>query len=182
MIKKNVHNFEQPPGYEHVNPNLHKMTSKILSLIALFTIATMTIPLVHASSQTQITLTSFGNSEIDLAWNDGDRLVRTWTEFSNFNPNDGSFAVKIIQSETGKVVSDSSVQVITQSQSPAIDFNSFTMYMVNAEDICQNEDFDANTSSLTECDPLTGQYEMQVSINDGAVVESTTFTIVDSRV
>jgi hypothetical protein len=54
--------------------------------------------------------------------------------------------------------------------------------MVNAEDICQNEDFDAKTSAGTECDPLTGQYEMQISTKDGSAVESTTFTIVDSRV
>jgi hypothetical protein len=158
------------------------MGSSVYSLVAIFALATISVTIAHASSPTQIALTSVGNSEIDLAWNEGDRLVRTWTEFSNFNPNDGSFVVKIIQSETGKVVSDSTVQVITQSQSSTIDFNSFVMYMVNAEDICQNENFDAKTSAWTECDPLTGQYEMQVSTNDGTVIGSTTFTIVDSRV
>ncbi len=158
------------------------MGSSVYSLVAIFALATISVTMAHASSPTQIALTSVGNSEIDLAWNEGDRLVRTWTEFSNFNPNDGSFAVKIIQSETGKVVSDSTVQVITQSQSSTIDFNSFVMYMINAEDICQNENFDAKTSVWIECDPLTGQYEMQVSTNDGTVVGSTTFTIVDSSV
>ncbi len=158
------------------------MGSSVYSLVAIFALATISVTMAHASSPTQIALTSVGNSEIDLAWNEGDRLVRTWTEFSNFNPNDGSFAVKIIQSETGKVVSDSTVQVITQSQSSTIDFNSFVMYMINAEDICQNENFDAKTSAWIECDPLTGQYEMQVSTKDGTVLGSTTFTIVDSRV
>jgi len=158
------------------------MGSYVYSIVAIFALATISVTMAYASSPTQIALTSVGNSEIDLAWNEGDRLVRTWTEFSNFNPNDGSFAVKIIQPETGKVVSDSTVQVITQSQSSTIDFNSFVMYMVNAEDICQNENFDAKTSAWTECDPLTGQYEMQVSTNDGTVIGSTTFTIVDSRV
>ena len=158
------------------------MGSSVYSLVAIFALATISVTMAHASSPTQIALTSVGNSEIDLAWNEGDRLVRTWTEFSNFNPNDGSFAVKIIQSETGKVVSDSTVQVITQSQSSTIDFTSFVMYMINAEDICQNENFDAKTSAWIECDPLTGQYEMQVSTNDGTVLGSTTFTIVDSRV
>jgi hypothetical protein len=162
--------------------NIPNMSSRAYSLVALFAFATISITMAHASSQTQISLTSFGNSEIDLAWNDGDRLVRAWTEFSNFNPNDGSFAVKIIQSETGKVVSDSTIQVITQSQNSAIDFNSFVMYMVNAEDICQNEEFDADTSAWNDCNPLTGQYEMQISTNDGSGVESTTFNIVDTRV
>ncbi len=158
------------------------MISRTPSLVLLFALATVTISMAHASSQPQISLTNAGNSEIDLAWEEKDRMIRIWTEFSNFNSNDGSFAVKIIQPETGKVVSDSTVQVITQSQSSAIDFKSFVMYMVNAEDICQNEDFDAKTSALTECDPLTGQYEMQISTKDGSAVESTTFTIVDSRV
>jgi len=158
------------------------MGSRTYSLVAILALATISVTMAHASSPTQIALSSVGNSEIDLAWSEGDRLVRAWTEFSNFNSNDGSFAVKIIQSETGKVVSDSTVQVITSSQSSAIDFNSFVMYMVNAEDICQNEDFDAITSAGTECDPLTGQYEMQISTKDGSAVESTTFTIVDSRV
>ena len=158
------------------------MGSRAYSFVVIFALATISVTMAHASSPTQITLTSLGNSEIDLAWNEEDRLVRTWTEFSNFNPNDGSFAVKIIQPDTGKVVSASTVQVITQSQSSAIDFNSSVMYMVNAEDICQNENFDAKASAWTECDPLTGQYEMQVSTNDGTVLGSTTFTIVDSRV
>jgi hypothetical protein len=158
------------------------MNSRVYSLIALFALASITVALANASSQTQISLTNFGNSEIDLAWNDGDRMIRAWSEFSNFNPNDGSFAVKIIQSETGKIVSDSTVQVITQSQSSAINFNSFVMYMVNAEDICQNEEYDADTSAWNDCNPLTGQYEIQVSTNDGLVVESTTFTVVDTRV
>jgi len=158
------------------------MGSSVYSLVAIFALATISVTMAYASSPTQIALTSVGNSEIDLAWNEGDRLVRTWTEFSNFNPNDGSFVVKIIQSETGKVVSDSTVQLITQSQSSTIDFNSFVMYMVNAEDICQNKKFDAETSAWQECNPLTGQYEMHVSTNDGSVVGSTTFTIVDSRV
>jgi len=158
------------------------MGSRAYSLVAIFALATISVTMAHASSQTQISLASLGNTEIDLAWNEEDRLVQTWTEFSNFNPNDGSFIVKIIQSETGKVVSDSTIQVITQSQSSGIDFNSSVWYGVNAEDICQNEEFDAKTSSLTECDPLTGQYEMQITTNDGSVVESTSFTIVDTRV
>jgi hypothetical protein len=90
--------------------------------------------------------------------------------------------MQIVQTETGKIVADSTIQIITQSQSPAIDFKSFVGYMVSAEDICQNEDFDVTTSASVECNPLIGQYEMQISTNDGSVVESTTFTIVDSRV
>ena len=158
------------------------MGSRTYSLAAIFTLAAISFTMAHASSQTQISLASFGNTDIDLAWSDQDRIIRSWTSFSNFNPSDGSFTMQIVQSETGKVVADSTIQLITQSKSSAIDFNSFVMYMVSAEDICQNDEFGAETSAWHECNPLTGQYEMHVSTNDGSVVESTTFTIVDSRV
>ena len=158
------------------------MGLRTYSLAAIFALAAISFTMAHAaSSQTQISLTSFGNTDIDLAWDDHDCIIRSWTEVSNFNPNDGSFAIQIVQSETGKVVSDSSIQIITTSQSSSIDFKSFVMYMVTAEDICQNEEYDAEKSTGQECNPLTGEYEMHVSTNDGSAVESTTFNIVDSR-
>jgi len=158
------------------------MGLRTLSLAAIFALAAISFTMAHASSQTQISLTSFGNTEIDLAWNDQDRIIKSWAGFSDFNPSDGSFTMQIVQSETGKVVADTTIQLITTSQSSAIDFNSFVMYMVSTEDICQNDEFDAETSAWQECNPLTGEYEMHVSTNDGSVVESITFTIVDSRV
>ena len=137
--------------------------------------------IAYASNQPQISLTNAGNSEIDLAWEEKDKMVRVWTEFSNFNPNDGSFAMQIIQSETGKVVSESTINVMTNSENSAISFNTFVLYAINAEDICQNDQFDAGIMSLEECNPLTGQYEMRVSTNDGTEVKSITFTIIDTR-
>lgn len=173
--------FEQTARYEQVFTNLLKMRAEILSLFAVVAIATMAIPFAYASSPTQIEMTSDGNTEIDLAWNEGDRIVRSWTSISNFNPSDGSFTMQIIQADTGKVVADSTIKVFTPSKSSAIDINSFVMYMVNAEDICQNEEFDSETSALEECDPLLGEYEMRVLTNDGSSVGTTTFTIIDSR-
>jgi hypothetical protein len=157
------------------------MVSKTLSLFALFSLVAMSASMAHASSPTQIALTSYGNTEVDLAWDDKDRVIRTWTQFSSFDPSDGSFSMQIIQQETGKVVSESSIKVMTTSQDSSIDFNSFVLYRVNAIDICQNEEFDPDTMPWQECNPLIGQYEMQISTNNGAVVESTPFTIVDSR-
>ncbi len=157
------------------------MISRALSLVLLFALATVTISMAHASSQPQIYITNVGNSEIDLAWEEKDRMVRTWTEFSNFNPNDGSFIMQIIQPETGKIVSESTINVMTNSQSDSISFNTFVLYAVNAQDICQNEEFDAGILPLKECNPLTGQYEMTVSTNDSTVVKSITFTIIDSQ-
>jgi len=157
------------------------MVSRTPTLVLMFALATVTMSIAYASNQPQISLTNAGNSEIDLAWEEKDKMVRVWTEFSNFNPNDGSFAMQIIQSETGKVVSESTINVMTNSENSAISFNTFVLYAINAEDICQNDQFDAGIMSLEECNPLTGQYEMRVSTNDGTEVKSITFTIIDTR-
>jgi hypothetical protein len=157
------------------------MISRIPLLVLLFSLTTVTISMAYASSQPQISLTNTGSSEIDLAWDEKDRMVRTWTEFSNFNQNDGSFLMQIIQTETGKIVSESTVNVMTNSQNASINFNTFVLYAVNAADICQNEEFDEGIMSLEECNPLTGQYEMIISTNDGSEVKSTPFTITDTR-
>lgn len=157
------------------------MKSKISMLALLFALSTVTISLVNASNQSQIFLTNAGNSEIDLAWEEKDRMLRVWTEFYNFNPDDGSFIMQIIQSETGKIVSESTINVMTNSQEPLIHFNTFVLYAVNAEDICQNEEYDPKKMPEEECNPLTGEYEMRVLSKDENTVSSSTFTIIDTR-
>jgi len=157
------------------------MMRRIYSLIMLVALATLTVSLAQASNQTIISLTNTTGDEIDLAWDEKDRILRIWTEVSNFNPDDKSFAMQIIQSETGKVVSESTINVMTNSENSVISFNTFVLYAVTVEDICQNDQFDAEIMSFEECIPLTGQYEMQISTNDGTVSQSTPFTITDSR-
>ena len=157
------------------------MASQILSMIALFAIATMMIPLAQATSPTSIELTSLGNPQVDLAWEKKDRMISSWTSVSNYDKDDTSLTMQIVQGETGAVVAETPISVITNSESQSIDFNLFIKYRVNAEDICQNEEYDSSNPALHECNPLTGAYEMQVSAADGSVVESTTFTIVDTR-
>ncbi len=176
-----MYQCEHTIDYELVISSLLKMASQILSIIALFAIAAIMIPLAQASSPTQIELTSVGNTEVDLAWEKREQMISTWTSFTNFDKNDKSFSVQIIQQETGDVVSERTITVGTNSPISLIDFNSFVKYRVNAEDICQNENYDESEPTLQDCNPLTGQYEMQVSTNDRSVVESTTFTIVDTR-
>ena len=156
------------------------MISKIPLLTLLFALTTVTVSLASASNQSQIFLTNAGNSEIDLAWEDKDRMLRVWTEFFNFNPSDGSFVMQIIQADTGKIVSESTINVMTNSEEPLIHFNTFVLYLVNAEDICQNEEYVLGMP-IDACNPQTGQYEMIVSSIDGETVSSSAFTIVDSR-
>ena len=157
------------------------MLPRTYSLIALVTLDIFTVSLAQASSLTQISLTNTTGDNIDLAWEEKDRILRIWTEVTNFNPDDKSFAMQIIQLETDKVVSESTINVMTNSENLAISFKTFVLYAVNAEDICQNDQFYAEIMSLEECMPLTGQYEMRILTNDGSVSQSTPFTISDSR-
>lgn len=157
------------------------MILKIPILTILIVLTTATVSLASASNQSQILLTNTGDSEIDLAWDEKDRILRVWTEYHNFNPIDGSFDMKIVQTETGKIVSESTINVMTNSQEPLIHFNTFVLYAVNAEDICQNEEFDARIMPLEECNPLTGEYEMLISSKDGNEVSTSVFTIIDTR-
>lgn len=145
--------------------------------VLLVALATVTVSMAHAATLPHISLTNVGESVIDLAWEDKDRMVRTWTEFYNFNPNDGSFNMYIIQVDSEKIVSDSKINVMTNSQNSAINFNTFVLYAVNDEDICQNEE----STSVEDCNPLTGEYEMVISTSDGTAVNTTHFTIIDSR-
>jgi hypothetical protein len=157
------------------------MVPRTYSLVALLVLATVTVSAAQASVQTQISLTNFWDTEFDLAGSEADRLLRVWSEFSDFNAGDGSFTMQIVQTETGKIVYESTSQVLTSSTSSEIDFNSFVAYVVNEDDICQNENFDPDNPAVS-CDPLTGAYEMRVLTNDGSVTESSQFSIVDSRV
>ena len=153
-----------------------------ITILTILSIGVLFLPSeINADSFDGIKAQLVGNSVIDLNWEEKDRILRAWTEFSNFNPSDGSFAMQIVQLETGKVVSDSSIQVMTNSEKSSINFNSFVLYMVNEQDICQNENYVPSTSTFQDCDPVTGEYEMQISTKDGSV-ESIPFSIVDSRV
>jgi len=157
------------------------MLPRTYSLIGLIALAIFTVSLAQASSLTQISLTNTTGDDIDLAWEEKDRILRIWTEVTNFNPDDKSFTMQIIQLETDKVVSESTINVMTNSENLAISFNTFVLYTVNAEDICQNDQFYAEIMSLDDCMPLTGQYEMRILTNDGSTSQSTPFTISDSR-
>lgn len=157
------------------------MISRTPGILLIFALTAISFSMAYASGAPQISLTPIGNSEIDLAWEEKDRMFRVWTEFLNFNSNDASFLMQIIQHETGEVVSESTINVITNSKDSQINFNSFVLYSVNANDICQNKEFDSLTMPSEECAPLTGQYEMKISTNDGQVVKSATFSIINTQ-
>ena len=155
------------------------MNSLFYSLSILFALAFITIPLAQASEEPSLDLTLVGDSVLDLNSLDKDRMVRVYAEFANFDPSDEYFVLEIIQSSTGKIVSESVVNVQSTSNS-LISFNSFVHYKVNPQDICADEGPDNEIQ--TKCtNIMTGDYQIQITTKDQSITKSEKFSIIDTR-
>ncbi len=123
--------------------------------------------------------TLVGSHVVDLNWDEKDRLVRVYAEFTNFDIRDGYFNMNIIQSSTGNTVASSEINVYSTSDGK-VDFNSFVLYMVNDRDICSYDMSDAEENVVCS-DVITGDYEFKVTTLDSAVSSSEIFFIIDTR-
>ena len=115
------------------------------------------MPLAQATEATQIDATLIGNSAIDVNGEVGERLVRAYAQFANFNISEKYFNVDVIQLETGNVVSSSQVQVYSTSDG-LINFGSLVGYLVPK-------------------DSLAGNYQIEISTRNGIMAEPVQFSI-----
>jgi len=153
------------------------MISKNLSLIVLLAIIVVTIPLAQAVEPTTISTKLKSGEEIDLEWDDKDRMVRVWTMVSNFDTNDGYFNINIINPD-GEIVAQKKVEVYTTSNNEIINFGSFVTYKVDQVDVCADE----LEEEVNYCKNVyEGEYEIQVATKDGTVTASHKFNIIDTR-
>ncbi len=142
------------------------MISKRYSALFVLLVAMM-IPLAYASGTTQVTVTTVGSSVIDLDSLEKDRMVRMYAEFVDFDLSDGYFLMNIIQPSTGKILSESKIHVASTADG-LINFNSHVIYMISDEAI--------KTGNV-----MTGDYQMQITTQDGSAVEYMPFSIIDTR-
>jgi len=147
-----------------------------LALLATFSIFAM--PLAHAIESTQVDTTLIGSSVIDVRGNDGDRLVRVFAQFANFDTSEKYFNVNVINSESGNTVSSSPVYVMSTSDG-VINFGSLVGYHVNDKDICSYDMGEANEDAVCT-DVMAGQYEIEIATKDGTVLASEQISIIDS--
>ena len=138
---------------------------------------TQVIPLAQASPSTEFEITLVGNSVIDLKSADKDRLVRVYVEFVNFDLSDKYFLMNIIQSSTGKIVSQSEINVASTADE-VVNFNSFVLYLVNDRDICADEQENQNQQQSSCSNVMTGDYEIQITTKDETLAKSVPFSIV----
>ncbi len=127
------------------------------SIAVLATLSVLTMPLAQATEATQIDATLIGNSAIDVNGEVGERLVRAYAQFANFDISEKYFNVDVIQLETGNTVSSSQVNVYSTSTG-LINFGSLVGYLVPK-------------------DSLAGNYQIEISTINGIMAEPVQFSI-----
>jgi len=129
----------------------------VLFAIALIAI----IPNISAQETTQIDAKLLNNglgSSIDTNAEIGDRLVRVYIQFTDFDiDTQNQFNVIITNTDTGNVAENSLVRVYS-SDSGLIDFDSLVGYLVPE-------------------DGQAGNYQFEVSTKDGIISEPVKFTV-----
>jgi len=127
------------------------------SIAVLATLSVLIMPLAQATESTQIDAILIGNSAVDVNGEVGDRLVRAYAQFANFDISEKYFNVDVIQLETGNTVSSSQVKVYSTSDG-LIDFGSLVGYLVPK-------------------DSLAGNYQIEISTINGIMAEPVQFSI-----
>ena len=129
------------------------------TIAVLATLSVLTMPLAQATESTQIDATLIGNSAVDPNGEVGERLVRAYAQFANFDISEKYFNVDVIQLETGDVVSSSQVKVYSTSDG-LINFGSLVGYLVPK-------------------DSLAGNYQIEISTINGIMAEPVQFSILN---
>ncbi len=129
------------------------------SIAVLATLSVLTMPLAQAAESTQIDAILIGNSAVDANGEVGERLVRAYAQFANFDISEKYFNVDVIQLETGNVVSSSQVKVYSTSDG-LINFGSLVGYLVPE-------------------DGLAGNYQIEISTINGIMAEPVQFSILN---
>ena len=129
------------------------------SIAVLATLSVLTMPLAQATESTQIDAILIGNSAVDPNGEVGERLVRAYAQFANFDISEKYFNVDVIQLETGDVVSSSQVKVYSTSDG-LINFGSLVGYLVPK-------------------DSLAGNYQIEISTINGIMAEPVQFSILN---
>ncbi len=147
------------------------------TIAVLATLSVLFMPLAQATEATQIDATLIGNSAVNVNGEVGERLVRAYAQFANFDIGEKYFNVDVIQLETGNVVSSSQVKVYSTSDG-LIDFGSMVGYLVNDRDICSYDMSNAEEDSVCT-DVMTGNSQIDISTRNGIMAEPVQFSILN---
>ena len=123
------------------------------SIAVLATLSVLIMPLAQATESTQIDAILIGNSTIDANGEVGERLVRAYAQFANFDISEKYFNVDVIQLETGNTVSSSQVKVYSTSDG-LINFGSLVGYLVPKDSLAGNYQIEISTRNRIMAEPV----------------------------
>jgi hypothetical protein len=111
--------------------------------------------------QTNIVVSIIGNSEINL--DSSNRLIRAYVDIENFDPSDGRYMMRIIQSLTDKIIAENEIVIREKSNGEA---GSDVAYLIDDDVITTNGTI------------IQGDYKIEVFSDKGTSIAGTTFTII----
>lgn len=111
--------------------------------------------------QTNIVVSIVGSSEINL--DSSNRLIRAYVDIENFDPSDGRYIMRIIQSLTDKIIAENEIVIREKSNGEA---GSDVAYLIDDDVITTNGTI------------IQGDYKIEIFSEKGTSIGDTTFTII----
>jgi len=136
-------------------------------LVSIFIIFLIPTSLAKADDETswteesQISVSIVGNSIINLDSND--RLIRAYVDILNFNPSDGFYYMRIVQTLTDKIITEKEIIIREKSNGQA---GADIAYLIDDDVI--------NTNGTI----IQGDYSIEVFSKNGNSIGATTFSII----
>jgi len=111
--------------------------------------------------ESQITVSIVGNSIINL--DSDNRLIRAYVDILNFNPSDGFYYMRIVQTPTDKIITEKEIIIREKSNGEA---GNDIAYLIDDDVI--------NTNGTI----IQGDYTIEVFSENGNSIGATTFSII----
>jgi len=140
---------------------------KIPTIAIIVVLIMMTIPIIHASEETQITVTLVGEPIINLDFDKLDeknRFISAIVEVQNYDAaGDGYYYMQLIQKETGKILSEEEILIFPRGNQ---------LWGTPIGGILDDEKI------MKGGKPVLGEYEIKVITELGTATGSAYFTII----
>jgi len=135
---------------------------KIPTIASIVVLIMMTIPIIHASEETQITVTIVGEPIINL--DETNRFISAIVEIQNYDASgDGYYYMQLIQKETGKILSEEEILITPKGNQ---------LWGTRIGGILDDEKI------MQSGKPVLGEYEIKVITELGTATGSAYFTII----
>ena len=141
----------------------------LISIFVIFLIPTSYVAKADEETsweeESQISVSIVGNSIINL--DSDNRLIRAYVDILNFNPSDGFYYMRIVQTPTDKIITEKEIVIREKSNGEA---GTDIAYLIDDDVI--------NTNGTI----IQGDYAIEVFSENGNSIGATTFSIIKPSV